>query len=75
MILTKLSSLIDGPSWKLQHANRLVWRRRPATIRNGKKISVLGEGINHGLEDILDLGYDDAWMVILRVIVGDLYDS
>lgn len=71
--LTELDGLAHSCSWESQRAEWLL-RCVPVAIGDGESLASVGEDVNHGLENVLDLG-DDETSLPLGVIWGYGYNA
>lgn len=64
---TEFGGLVHGSTRKIEGA-KLLLRRVSAAVGNGEDVASICEYIHHGLEDLLDFGYDEACLVVNTVL-------
>lgn len=71
---TELGGLLDSGAWKPQQSGWLVWRRCAAAVGDAEGIAIVGQDVYHGLENAFDFCYNEAYLLVLGLIMWDLYD-
>lgn len=69
---TELGGLVHGPSWEIERGEWLL-ECVSAAVGDGEGVASFCKDVHHGLEDLLDPGYDEACLVV-GIILRDLHD-